>query len=166
MDWIDIPNYEGIYQISIDGKVKRIGGGILSDNSSTNKYKKVNLWKDNKRKSIYIHRVLAELFLTKKEGQTEVNHKDGNKMNNSIENLEWCTQSENSKHSYKNNLSKSGESSPVAKLKNYDILFMRAMFNDGLKVARIYDAYKHRVSWATVYNIVHMKQRICQHGMS
>ena len=166
MDWFDIPNYEGLYQISLCGSVKRIGGGIISDNSSTNKYKKVNLWKGNKRKSFNVHRLLAEIFLPKTEGQTEVNHKDGNKMNNSLENLEWCTRSENSLHSYRMRLSKSGESSPVAKIKNHEVKFIRAMFQDGLKVSKIYDAYKHKASWATIYNITHQRERVCDHGMS
>ena len=166
MEWFDIPNYEGLYQISKCGSVKRIGGGIISDNNSTNKYKKVSLWKNNSRKYVYVHRLLAQLFIANPENKKEINHIDGNKKNNSIENLEWCSVGENALHAYKLGLKKSGELSPVSKLKNYEVDFMRAMYADGLKIQKIFNTYKHRVSFTTVYNILKGKERICQHGMS
>lgn len=166
MDWFDIPNYEGLYQISKCGCVKRIGGGIISDNNSTNKYKKVSLWKNNSRKYVYVHRLLAQLFIANPENKKEINHIDGNKKNNSIENLEWCSVSENAFHAYKIGLKGVGEKNPNSKLKDYEVVFMRAMHEDGLRVTDIFNSYKHKISWTTIYNIVKGKQRTHSYGMS
>jgi hypothetical protein len=166
MEWFDIPYYKGLYQITRCGKVRRCGGGIISDKSSSNKYKKVQLWSNNRRKALYIHRLLAEVFLERQEGQTEVNHKDGDKFNNNLDNLEWCSRSENAFHAYRTMLKPSGELHPKAKLKDVEVRFIRAMHEDGLKISRIYDVYKERVSWATLYNIAKNIDRTCNYGMS
>lgn len=64
-------------------------------------YKTVRLRKDGKPKTYKLHRLLAEAFLFKPEGKNYVNHKDGNKLNNDLSNLEWCTHQENMMHAYK-----------------------------------------------------------------
>ena len=73
-------------------------------------YQRVGLYIGNyKTKTIKVHRLVAETFIENTKNKKDVNHIDGNKSNNNISNLEWCTRSENIKHSFKNGLSKISE---------------------------------------------------------
>lgn len=106
--WKDIKGYEGLYQISNFGnlisiKHNRIKKIITQKNQ---RYLRNNLWKNGKYKSFSIHRLVAEAFLPNPNNFPVVNHKDGNKLNNNVNNLEWCTQSHNVKESYKLGLQK------------------------------------------------------------
>lgn len=100
--WKPVVGYEGLYEVSDLGEIRRI-----LPNGTTRKLK---LWQSanyytvclsNKchRKTKAVHRLVADAFLNKPENATEVNHKDGNKLNNKVENLEWVTQRENAIHS-------------------------------------------------------------------
>lgn len=121
--WKDIKGYEESYQISNYGKIK-IKGNSRTKKSKEKKcwydkngYLMTNLSKNNKKKQYFIHRLVAINFLDKnnfkclpKENKNEinikdltVNHKDGNKTNNYVDNLEWCTNRYNVNHFYKNN---------------------------------------------------------------
>lgn len=66
-------------------------------------------------KDKYIHRLVAECFIDNPDGMTEVNHKDGNKENNSVENLEWCTRSQNNRHAFQTGLRQYSELQEMAK---------------------------------------------------
>ncbi|HBR6619823.1 NUMOD4 motif [Klebsiella pneumoniae subsp. rhinoscleromatis] len=120
--WKDIHGYEGLYQISSDGRVKslpflqrythwRTGEElfrqtkerILSVNIINSGYAVVQLWKNDKGQPFLIHRLVAEYFLQGSPKLT-VNHKDGNKLNNKVSNLEWASYSENLKHAVINGL--------------------------------------------------------------
>ena len=96
----DYPNYE----VSTEGQVKNIiTGHVLKPYSSRVKnssmgYLKVKLTNKAGAKQFYVHRLVAEAFLERKEGQEQVNHIDENKLNNNVTNLEWCTRSENCRH--------------------------------------------------------------------
>lgn len=104
-EWKDIKGYKGHYKINRNGDVFSYSTNkLLAKTISTPKYYVVSLWKNNKGKTIPIHRLLAEAFIPKIEGKTLVNHIDGNKLNNDLTNLEWCTCSENNKHAYDNYL--------------------------------------------------------------
>lgn len=70
-------------------------------------------------KDEYIHRIVAKCFIENPEGLTEVNHKDGNKKNNNVENLEWCTRSENNRHAFKTGLRSYEELKAMAKMPRY-----------------------------------------------
>ena len=102
-NWKDIPDYEGLYQINENGDVKSINykntnkEGILKPCINTSGYKMVVLMKNNKRKSYYIHKLVAITFLNHKPcGMKQViNHIDFNKLNNNLNNLEIITQVEN-----------------------------------------------------------------------
>ena len=102
--WKDYKDYEGLYQASNLGRVRSLDtyrkdrngsvkfykGRILKPVTVGNGYLKVNLYKNNKQKPYYIHRLVAEVFIPNPENLPEVNHKDENKLNNNAENLEWC----------------------------------------------------------------------------
>lgn len=79
---------------------------VLKPLKLTKGYLGVRLYKNNEGKTIKIHRLVAEHFIPKEEGKEQVNHIDGNKENNKVENLEWCNQKENMQHSYKIGLRK------------------------------------------------------------
>lgn len=105
--WKDVAEYEGLYEVSNLGRVKSFprrgtNGGIMVGGKSRG-YHSILLTKGGKCKPVKVHRLVAIAFMGKQEGK-EVNHKDGNKINNTLENLEWCTRSENQKHAYDNGL--------------------------------------------------------------
>lgn len=98
--WKDIPNYEGLYQISTLGRVKSFRQStkhrweneyILKPALANNGYYQVTLYNDTVRHKFLIHRLVAEAFLPNPHGYPQVNHKDENRLNNSVDNLEWCT---------------------------------------------------------------------------
>lgn len=111
--WKDIEGYEGYYKISNLGNVKSIPRNgtikkekILTPVKNQDGYLKVLLSKNGKRKSVSIHRLVANAFIKNNLNKLTVNHKDGNKLNNKISNLEWATHKEQTNHAYKNNLIK------------------------------------------------------------
>jgi len=104
--WKEVKGYEGLYQISDKGNIYSITKNrLMKPGKCGNGYLKVVLCKSkHDHKNMMIHRLVAEAFLPNPEGKRTVNHKDGNKLNNSVSNLEWNTYSENLKHAYANNL--------------------------------------------------------------
>lgn len=102
--WKDIKGYEGLYQVSNYGRVKRkYNNGkirILKPISTNNGYLRVSLSKNSVNNTYFVHRLVAQAFILNPENKPEVNHIDGDKTNNKIENLEWCTRSENIQHAF------------------------------------------------------------------
>lgn len=115
---------------------------------ATNGYCKVHLTNDTKqRKSYWLHRVIAMLFLENIENKEFVNHKDGNKLNNSVDNLEWTTRSENEKHAHKIGLKdfkgKNG------KLTKEEVLQVKRLSTEGINqrvIAKTYGITQSAVS--------------------
>lgn len=102
--WKPVKGYEGRYEVSNLGRVKSLGGTsmfgknllqrcekILKNTELKNGYSMVGL----KEKKFYVHRLVAEAFLSNKDGLPCINHKDENRKNNFVENLEWCSYSYN-----------------------------------------------------------------------
>ena len=104
--WKPIKNYEGLYEISNIGRIKtlKFSGGdkpkIMSP-YDVHGYKRIRIFKNKKQRSTSIHRLVAEAFLPNPLNKPFVNHKDGNKSNNVVTNLEWATESENVAHAFR-----------------------------------------------------------------
>lgn len=118
--WKDIKGYEGLYQVSNLGRVRSLDryvkqnhntkqlkkGKIIQPTKNHKGYLGLKLCKENTSKKVSIHRLVAQTFIPNLENKPQVNHIDGDKTNNRIENLEWCTNSENQIHAYKMGLNK------------------------------------------------------------
>lgn len=102
--WRDIPGYEGMYQVSSRGNVRSLNWGNrgytrnLYLKKHNRGYRHVELRKDGKVKSFTVHRLVATVFIPNPNNYSTVNHKDEDKTNNSVDNLEWCSMSQNMKH--------------------------------------------------------------------
>ena len=100
-----IKEFEGIYEISNNGKVLSIRRNIIKRNTISKRgYHMITLNKNGKTYSRYIHRLVAEAFLNNTNNKEQVNHIDGCKANNHIDNLEWCTDRENREHAVRSGL--------------------------------------------------------------
>ena len=98
--WKDIIGYEGLYQISNKGRVKSVKlNSIRKSHLSDRGYQIITLRNKNHTKSVRIHRLVAIHFIPNPDNKEQVNHIDFNPFNNSVENLEWVTNRENSSHS-------------------------------------------------------------------
>lgn len=109
--WLPVPikEFNDLYCVSSYGRVKRVkryqrnGEFILNPTTNTqNQYKMVMLWRYPKYKCISVHRLVALAFIPTDKLLPHVNHKDGNKHNNHVNNLEWCTPGYNNKHYFAN----------------------------------------------------------------
>lgn len=95
--WLSINGFE-TYQVSSWGRIRNADGQILKPYKSEKGYLKVELHKNGKGHKRRVHRLVAESFIENPEAKPQVNHKDGNKENNSVTNLEWVTDEENKEH--------------------------------------------------------------------
>lgn len=99
--WKDIDGYNGIYQVSTWGRVRSVRNGeirILSPYRNSKGYLKIGLRRNGKTDKHRINRLVAKAFIPNPYDLPQVNHKDGNKENNSYTNLEWTTNEMNRKH--------------------------------------------------------------------
>lgn len=109
--WKDIKGYEGVYQVSNYGNVRSLkkwdlnkrafidAETLIKPTDNGNGYDIIGLRIITKRKNFYVHRLVAETFIDNPMGLKYVNHKDYDKKNNCVDNLEWCTQKDNIAHS-------------------------------------------------------------------
>ena len=120
--WADVPNYEGLYQVSNLGRVKSLDrtvkskkgfktykGKILKPRRTTG-YEKV-LLQTNSKKDLSVHRLVAMAFIANPSNKPQVNHINGYKFDNCICNLEWATRSENVRHADENKLRRTSRGS-------------------------------------------------------
>lgn len=161
--WKDIKGQEGRYLISNIGRVKTFvqacksnKDGILKNGVDTGGYFIIKLYTNGKGTTTKIHRLVAETFIENPNNLPQVNHKDGNKQNNNVDNLEWCTPLENAKHSWDIGLSKKyfGEQTSQAKFTEKQILEIRNKFPN----QRVKDlAKEYGMSTTNVSDIVNRK---------
>ena len=99
--WCPVKNYENLYEVSDQGRVKSIGYGkerILKPALTPQGYLQVSLCKNGEIKRCLVHRLVSKTFIPNPDNLPEVNHKDENPSNNKVENLEWCDQKYNNNY--------------------------------------------------------------------
>ena len=112
--WKDIKEYEGLYQVSNLGRVKRITTGrVLKPLKHANGYLMVKLSKNSIVYTKTVHRLVAEAFIPNPEHKSEINHIDENKTNNNVSNLEWMTRKENINHGTRTERMSKTQSIPI-----------------------------------------------------
>ena len=138
------------YYVSSDGRVASMKSKKWLRCSIVKGYKYIKIKVDGKRKNVYVHRMVAECFLG--ESTLEVNHIDGNKMNNNVENLEYATHKDNMEHAYKNGLIDSrGSRNGMSKLNEDLVLEIKTKLKDGFKRKDL--AKEYGVSCVTIGEI-------------
>lgn len=114
-EWRSVKQYDGTYEVSSlgnvrsvprivkykDGRIREYQSVVLKQNKGSHGYRMVGLATCGKVKASLVHRIACEAFLVNHKSSRTVNHIDGNKVNNVLENLEWATDSENQKHAYR-----------------------------------------------------------------
>lgn len=161
--WREVKGYEDFYLISNSGRVRSLHRNkeiILSPRITKLGYVGVNLSRNGKSKAFLVHRLVAIAFCENKELKREVNHIDGNKQNNSFENLEWSTRSENVKHAIRTGLKsvRRGTANNINKLSNEDVFKIRKLISNEVTNSKISKMFKidpstvsdikRRKSWA------------------
>ena len=152
--WKDVKTYEGLYQVSNYGNVKSLGRlrnnqwgvtkrfiteSIISAQLTKDGYPTLKLSINGISKRFRIHRLVAEAFIPNHENKPQVNHINGIKTDNRVENLEWCTQKENQLHACENGLKPS-------KLTESDVLKIRNDKRTGSEIAKDYNIAFQTVS--------------------
>lgn len=154
--WKDITGYEGLYKISNLGNVFSIRSNkTLIPHSMGIGYLGVGLYTKSKGVNKKIHKLIADYFIPNPENKKCVNHIDGNKLNNNINNLEWCTSLENNRHAWFNKLNRApkyGDRIPNSIFKDNEIRELRKLIRSKLyTLTSIAKSYK--VSLTTISSI-------------
>ena len=129
--WRDVANYDGLYKVSNYGRVKSFhcaNGKILARGFDSGRYPMMHLNKGKQSKTMSIHKLVSRAFLVNVDNKREINHKDGNKENNCVWNLEWATRKENMEHAARMGLIRNGEDNGKAKLTNEQVKFIRKIY--------------------------------------
>lgn len=168
----DVVGYEGLYSVSSKGYIlSLITGNKMTGTGKKGKdswYLRVNLSRNNKVKTKYIHRLVAEAFIPNPNNKPCVNHKNGIKTDNVVENLEWCTHKENTVHGWENGLMENtrdnlkrnalkrnalrGEKNPLSKLTEKQVLKIRKEYGPGNSMYKL--AKKYGVSKTKIRQII------------
>lgn len=143
--WKAIEGYEDSHEISNKGRVRsidridcqgrRLKGNYLKPKVGKFGYHRTGLRKDGLQKFHLIHRLVAQAFLLNQDNKSQVNHIDGDKSNNSVENLEWVTPSENNHHAYDSGLKRAqkGEDNGASKLTKDQVIDIYIRIHKGEK---------------------------------
>lgn len=149
--WKDIVGYEGSYQVSNLGRVRsldrkdakgsKIKGKLLIIYQNRCGYMQAALYKNAKPKLIYVHRLVATAFIPNLNNYRVINHKDEDKTNNRVDNLEWCDYKYNNNygkmtHEFRSKLV-AGEKHHNARLKEEDVIELRSLYKSGCSIANL-----------------------------
>lgn len=155
--WKPVDGYENIYSVSNFGNIKRVviskgtkGLIVLKPiRDGIKRYKEVRLYKDSQYKNFAVHRIVAQAFIGNPNG-LHVNHKDGNKGNNGLNNLEYVTPRQNCEHAAMIGLVSKGEGRWNTKFSNKDILSIRKEYENGnttqRKLAKKYSVSQYSIA--------------------
>lgn len=130
--WKPVKGFEKYYEASNTGKIKRKAGltyykdgrvarfseTILRPSINHKGYEKVYLSVESKKYSKYVHRLVAQTYIPNPDNKITVNHKDCNKRNNAVENLEWLTNTENMRHAFDNGIYKERDKTTILNIKH------------------------------------------------
>lgn len=155
--WKPLIGYEGVYEISEYGEVYSIAKRILRK-SFVNKfgYPRITLRCKGAVKNIFVHRLVATTFICENPGGLDVNHKDGNKLNNHYSNLEWVTRQQNVRHSFDHGLqTNKGDSHPQRKLCSAQVIEIREKHKMGATRKELMVQY--RLSESGIGHIIRRK---------
>ena len=153
--WKDIKGYEGLYQVSSLGRVKRTYKNkkerILKIYLRKDGYFQIQLSNQSKFKQFLIHRLIAHAFIPNPDNKPFINHINGVRNDNRIENLEWCTNKENIHHAIKNgSRNDKGENNPNSKLTEEQIRTIKWLLkNSNLKqkeIANMFNVHPTHIS--------------------
>lgn len=158
--WRTIKGYEDWYSVSDTGKVRRDKGGqnrtyagrLLKPFKNPKGYLVVDLHKHNKGEKFLVHQLVAYTFLGPCPEGKEINHKDFNRANPALSNLEYVTRSENTLHSYKHNRGpdNSGSKSGMAKLTEYEVKKIRNIYETKdittRRLAEVFNVHQSTIS--------------------
>jgi len=155
--WKPVRGYENLYEVSNLGRVKSLHWNksrILSMGGNPKEYRNVKLFKEGRFKFFKVARLVLEAFRLIST-KMMINHKDGNKLNDSLENLEWVTPKENCLHAVRTGLlkPKQGELNGMSKLNKHQVLKIRDLFKKGYKQSEIAEMFD--VCRGTIFTIVH-----------
>ncbi len=170
--WRDIPDYEGCYQISNEGRVKRLERytfvnnparpyyrhlceKILTPVKDKDGYYTITLTANGIKKNMKIHRLVGIVFIENPDNLEQINHKDGNKANNKVSNLEWCDSAYNQLHAWKTGLKRTLK---FAQIRITDNKVIR-IFNSLNDIKNEYD----KIDLSTVIKVCKGK-RNCHYG--
>lgn len=177
--WMDIKGYEGFYQVSTLGNIKRLDiemtqkgnggseftymrkGGLIKGSVGKKGYRLIVLNTQTNRGTYTIHRLVAQHFIPNPDDLPQVNHIDGNKLNNTVTNLEWVTNQQNRDHAMKNGLHRVtfGEERENAILDDDKVRDIKLNFEKGRgKKNSNYFAKKYGVHKQTILNIMNGKK--------
>lgn len=140
MKWVDLEGFENLYKVSESGQVFSVRADrFLKDSLDSYGYPIVSLSNKGITKSRLVHRLVAKAFIPNLENKPQVNHIDGNKENNHVSNLEWCTNSENQKHAHALGLAPSqrGTNNKANKLSEEEVIAIKEYKAKGIRPTEI-----------------------------
>jgi len=139
--WHPIPGYEGFYEITENGDVRRVGGNELTKSATKTGYLHVTLSRCGVGRSYYIQQLVLLTFVGPKKTGQEACHLDGNRKNNSRENLIWGTHLENEAHKVAHGTVVSGSKQGLSKLTEDQVRLIKARLSEGSTLSSLADEY-------------------------